>query len=83
MSAQTLAREKIRKARDATAGIDLGLWDAIERLQRIGQVSNGAAIYADVPGFRAALGAAASAIVRAQEIVRATDWPTDEDYDIA
>jgi hypothetical protein len=82
-SAQTLAREKIRKARDATAGIDLGLWDAITALQRIGQVSNGAAIYADVPGFRAALGHAASAIVRAQEIVRATDWPTDEDYDIA
>jgi hypothetical protein len=77
------AREKIRKARDATLGIDLDLWSAIERLQRVGQVANGAAIYADVPAFRSALAVAASAIMRAQEIVRATDWPTAEDYDVA
>ena len=83
MTARDLARTKIEKARQATAGIDLGLWDAIGRLQRIGHVGNGAGIYADVSAFRAALGDAAAAIARAQEIVRATDWPTDEDYDLA
>ena len=81
--ARQAARTKIAKAAAATAGIDLGLWDAIERLQRAGGNSNGAGIYADVPQFRAALAHAASAILRAQEIVRATDWPTNEDYDIA
>ena len=75
------ARDKIKRARAATAGIDLGLWYAIERLQRVGQVSNGAGIYADVGAFRQALADAAGAIARAQEIVRATDWPTNEDYD--
>lgn len=73
---------KIKRAREATAGIDLGLWDAIARLQRIGHTGNGAGIYADVTAFRSALGDAATAIARAQEIVRATDWPTNEDYDL-
>jgi len=81
MNPNLTASAKIKKARDATAGIDLGLWDAIERLQRIGQTGNGAGIYADVSAFRSALGDAAAAIARAQEIVRATDWPTNEDYD--
>ena len=72
---------KIKRAREATAGIDLRLWDAIERLQRIGHLGNGAGIYADVSAFRSALGDAAAAIARAQEIVRSTDWPTNEDYD--
>lgn len=81
-SAEKIA-EKITRARAAAAGIDLGLWDAIARLQRTGQVSNGAGIYADVLAFRRALGDAAAAISRAQEIVRATDWPTAEDYDVA
>jgi len=81
--ARQAARAKIRKAQAATAGIDLGLWAAIERLQRAGSQGNGAGIYADVPQFRAALADAASAISRAQEIVRATDWPTNEDYDVA
>lgn len=77
---------KIKRARDATAGIDLGLWDAIGRLQdigRFGRVGNGAGIYADVTAFRSALADAATAIARAQEIVRSTDWPTKQDYDAA
>ena len=81
--ARQAARAKITKAAAATAGIDLGLWDAIDRLLRAGSHGNGAGIYADVPQFRAALADAASAILRAQEIVRATDWPTNEDYDVA
>lgn len=83
LATQTVARAKIEKGRQATAGIDLGLWDAISRLQRIGGTGNGAGIYADVSAFRSALGDAATAIARAQEIVRATDWPTAEDYDLA
>lgn len=79
----TQVRSKIERARQATAGIDLGLWDAIGRLQRVGNTSNGAGIYADVSAFRSALGDAATAIARAQEIVRATDWPTAQDYDLA
>lgn len=83
MNTKAVGRAKIEKARQATAGIDLGLWDAVERLRRIGFVSNGAGIYADVSAFRSALADAASAIARAQEIIRATDWPTNEDYDLA
>lgn len=75
--------EKIHQARAATAGIDLGLWDAIATLQRTGRVGNGAGIYSDVSAFRRALTDAAAAIVRAQQIVEATDWPTEEDYDAA
>jgi len=74
-------REKIRRAQEATAGINLGLWDALAHLQRVGRPSNGAGIYADVDAFRRALADAATVIARAQEIVRATDWPSPEDYE--
>lgn len=75
-------RERIANAATVTAAIDSGaLWPAIERLQRVGQVGNGAGIYADVPAFRQALHAARAAIVAAQTLIETTEWPTAEDYD--
>jgi len=81
--ARAAARAKIARAGHSVTEIDRHLWGPIERLERAGSASNGAGIYADIPRFRSALAEAATAIADAQKIVRETDWPTDQDYDIA
>lgn len=83
MSAKSIARERIHLAAAATARIDSDLWRPIERLQEAGRCGNGAGIYCDISRFRSALSEAAAAIKRAQEIMGSTEWPTDNDYDIA
>lgn len=78
------SRARITAAAQATSAIDGGgLWDALTRLQRVGGVGNGAGVYADVRAVRSALADAAAEIKRAQEIMGATDWPTEADYDAA
>jgi hypothetical protein len=73
--------ERIAVARATTATIDDALWPAIERLQKVGQVGNGAGIYADVAAFKEALRKTAATIAAAQKLIEATQWPSDEDYD--
>jgi hypothetical protein len=77
-----LARAKINRAQRETARINDVLWESIRCLQGAGCRSNGAGIFSDLSRFRSALAEAAIAIKRAQDIVKATDWPTDNDYDI-
>ena len=79
---KAIARAKIARADQAVTAIDKDLWRPIERLQRAGSESNGAGIYPDILRFRGALSEAAEAIARAQKIIRETDWPSDQDYDI-
>lgn len=81
MSVKCIARERIRKAQEATDKIDKDLWGPIERLQRAGSCGNGAGIFSDVSLLRSALAEAAAAIKRAQDIMKETDWPTNVDYD--
>lgn len=76
----TTPAERIAKAKAATAAIDRQLWPAIDHLQRIGQVSNGAGIYADVSALRSALTRATLAVALALQAIRETEWPTEEDY---
>lgn len=76
------ARTKINRAAQATARIDKDLWGPIQRLQDAGRGSNGAGIYSDLSRFRSALADAAAAIRGAQDVMKATEWPTDRDYDI-
>ena len=77
-----LARAKINRAARETKRIDDELWGPLKRLENAGSCGNGAGIYSDISLFRSALAEAAAAIKRAQDIVKATDWPTPHDYDI-
>ena len=83
MSDRAIAKQKIRRAAEATTEIDKILWEPIQRLRDAGQGSNGAGIYSDLSRMRLALLEASAAIKRANETMNATAWPTNEDYDTA
>lgn len=75
------SRQKIDAARKATGRMDNLLEPAIADLLRAINVGNGAGVYYDVSAVRSALVNAKQAIIKAQEIATATEWPTHADYD--
>lgn len=78
---RTAIRAKMHKAQAATKAMDDLVLDKLRDLTRAMNDGNGAAIYHDHHQVACLLSDVGVAIRKAQEVYRATDWPTADDYD--
>jgi hypothetical protein len=76
------SQQRIRSAAHATDETDAAIDRVCAMLEHY-RDRNTLGVYAHPHALRAHLAEAREAIGRAEEIVRKTQWPTDEDYDAA